>query len=142
MPKLEEKYQKFLTYALKGKNAYYFFGGTIATLILAIILLGIFPPKVIFFPINQPLYLNIYIELPIGTDIQLTNEVSKRIEAEVETIMKKYEEDGKNFLVQSIIGQVGEGASDPSQGPSMGSTPNKARVTVQFVKFQERRGVS
>lgn len=142
MPLMEEKYRKFLSYALKAKNAFYFFWGTIATLILALVLLVIFPPKVIFFPINQPQYLNIYIELPIGTDIHVTNEVSKQIENEVADLMKKYEEDGENYLVESIIGQVGEGASDPNQGPSMGSTPNKARVTVQFVKFQDRRGVS
>ncbi|CAE7184693.1 nolG [Symbiodinium microadriaticum] len=98
--------------------------------------------KVVYFPVNQPQYLNIYIEMPIGTDINTTNEVTKKIEKEVIEMMKKFEdEDGENFLVESVIGQVGAGTSDPNEGPSMGNTPHKARITVQFVKYQERRGV-
>jgi multidrug efflux pump subunit AcrB len=47
----------------------------------------------------------------------------------------------EQFLVSSVIGQVGNGTSDPNQGPSLGNTPNKARITVSFVKFQDRRGL-
>ena len=56
--------------------------------------------------------------------------------------MKKYEENGKNFLVTSVIGQVGEGTSDPTMGQQGGTTPNKARITIDFVRFQDRRGIS
>ena len=65
-----------------------------------------------------------------------------RIEKDIETHLKKYEIDGENFLVTSIIGQVGEGTADPSKGQTGGNTPNKARITVDFVKFQDRLGVS
>jgi len=46
-----------------------------------------------------------------------------------------------NYLVESVISQVGAGTSDPKEGPSMGSTPYKARIQVTFVKFQERKGI-
>ncbi|MAY83166.1 MAG: copper transporter [Flavobacteriales bacterium] len=142
IPALERWYKKTLAYALAKRRPYYLFGGTFGLLIFSFILLGMFTPKVIFFPINQPQYLNIYIEMPIGTDINTTNEATKKIEQEVINMMKKYEdEDGNNFLVESVIGQVGAGTSDPNEGPSMGNTPHKARITVQFVKFQDRRGV-
>jgi multidrug efflux pump subunit AcrB len=36
---------------------------------------------------------------------------------------------------------VGEGTSDPAQGVSMGATPNKGRVTVNFAESQFRNGV-
>ena len=42
----------------------------------------------------------------------------------------------------SVIGQVGEGTSDPTMGQQGGSTPNKARITVDFVRFQDRDGIS
>ena len=84
----------------------------------------------------------VFLEYPIGTDIEDTNLLSKRIEADIENHLKKYEKDGENFLVTSVIGQVGEGTSDPSKGQSGGNTPNKARITVDFVKFQDRQGVS
>ena len=81
-------------------------------------------------------------EYPIGTDIEETNLLSKKIESDIESYLKKYEKNGNNFLVTSVIGQVGEGTADPSRGQVGGNTPNKARVTVDFVKFQDRQGVS
>ena len=77
-----------------------------------------------------------------GTDIEETNRLSKRIENDIENHLKQYEKNGENFLVTSVIGQVGEGTSDPSKGQMGGNTPNKARITVDFVKFQDRQGVS
>ena len=106
------------------------------------------PPKVIFFPEGQPQYLNIFIEAPIGTDIEETNDITKKLEARIFNYVKKFDEqvvvDGKeltkNFLVESVIAQVGEGTSDPSQGASFNNTPHKARITVSFVEFKYRRG--
>ena len=94
-------------------------------------------------------YLNIFIEKPIGTDIETTNKVAREVEA---LVIEALEDDrlkirdpktGERFsgLVSSVIGQVGNGTSDPMQGPSFDNTPNKARITVSFVKFQERYGV-
>jgi multidrug efflux pump subunit AcrB len=46
-----------------------------------------------------------------------------------------------NYLVNSVISQVGEGTSDPGEGGlQVGSTPNKGRVQVSFVKFADRHG--
>jgi multidrug efflux pump subunit AcrB len=43
-------------------------------------------------------------------------------------------------LVSSIIAQVGEGTSDPMEGPSMGNTPHKARITISFAEAPFRKG--
>ncbi len=144
LPKLEDSYERILTYALHKKRPLGFFFGTIGLLIFSFILMGLFPPKVEFFPINMPNYVNVFIEMPIGTDIHETNQITKRAEEIVyETINKeKYlDKNGENYLVQSVIAQVGEGASDPMEGVSMGATPEKARIMVAFVKFQDRKGV-
>ena len=77
LPALERFYKRFLTYALSGAKPALFFVGTIGLLILSFIMLMKFTPKVIFFPINEPQYVNIFIETPIGTDIERTNEVTK-----------------------------------------------------------------
>lgn len=149
LPWLEEKYKVFLTFALSGKKPVLFFVGTFGFLIFSAILLGIFPPKVIFFPINQPNYVNVFIETPIGTDIEETNELAKVLEQKVFNYIKKYDEevivDGekvtKNFLIESVIAQVGMGASDPNEGPSMATTPHKARIAINFTEFKNRRGI-
>ncbi|WP_339611380.1 efflux RND transporter permease subunit, partial [uncultured Planktosalinus sp.] len=54
LPKIENQYQRFLDFALKGSNAYRFFFGTVGLLILAFLVFGLFTPQVLFFPENQP----------------------------------------------------------------------------------------
>ncbi len=141
LPKLENAYERFLKNVLFGYRPIFYFLGTFGLLLFAFVLFGLFPPKVLFFPDTHPKQVYIYVEYPIGTDIEVTNKLSKEIEAKVEDYIKKYEEDGKNFLVTSVIGQVGEGTSDPNQGQQGGTTPNKARITVDFVKFMDRQGI-
>ena len=147
LPRLEASYERFLSWALHKKRPRNLFLGTFALLIMSFMLLGIAPPKTLFFPENEPQYLNIFIEEPIGTDIERTNEISQDIEAIVLDVMGEdaFREEGSDaetsFIMSSLIGQVGNGTSDPAQGPSMGNTPQKARVTVSFVKFQERQGL-
>ncbi|MCB0760840.1 MAG: efflux RND transporter permease subunit [Flavobacteriales bacterium] len=145
LPWLEDKYRDFVSYAMRGINPILTIVGMIVLFFVSFFLLGIFTPKVEFFPSNQPQYLNVFIEKPIGTDIESTNEISQEIEARVLEVLgedqwKRETEDGKleDFLVTSVIGQVGNGTSDPAQGPVFGNTPNKARITVSFVKAADR----
>ncbi len=150
LPKLERVYERFLSWVLAGKRPWVFFFGTASLLVVAVVLMGAFTPKVEFFPSNEPQYLNVFIEKPIGTAIEETNRVAKDIENRVLAVVNSEQfqmpdpntGEPESFLVNSVIGQVGNGTSDPNQGPQMGNTPHKARITVSFVKFQERRGLS
>ena len=139
--KLENLYERFLSYALKGKKPGSIIAGTFGLLILAGALMATFPPKILFFPNTDAKQVFVFIEYPIGTDIEETNRISMEIEKEIENHLKKYEVNGENFLITSVIGQVGEGTSDPSRGQEGGKSPNKARITVDFVKYQDRQGV-
>jgi multidrug efflux pump subunit AcrB len=142
LPRLETIYENTLIYTLKGKRPKRFFLGTFGLLIFAIILFGLFPPKVLFFPETPPKQVYVYLEYPIGTDIEETNKLSIEIEDKIQEFLKKYEVNGKNQIITSVIGQVGEGTSDPNQGQQGGTTPNKARITVDFVKFIERGDIN
>src|SRR5690606_5712374 len=57
LPALENAYNKFIRFSLKGKNPLFFFGGTFVLLIFSIVLLGIVKPKVEFFPSGDPIYI-------------------------------------------------------------------------------------
>lgn len=147
LPKMENGYKNFLAVVLSKKNPGKLLLATFGLLILSFVLLGLATPKVQFFPVNMPKYLNIFVEQPIGTDIESTNLVAKEIEKEVmayfdEEIVVRGKKMRRGFIVESIIGQVGQGTSDPSRGVSMGDTPEKARITVSFVPFNERKGMS
>lgn len=142
LPSLENYYERTLKFALKGKRPRLFFVGTFGLLLVSILLFSAFPPKVLFFPETPPKQVYVYLEYPIGTDIEVTNKLSIDVENKIQEYLKKYEVDGKNTLITSVIGQVGEGTSDPNRGQDGGTTPNKARVTVDFVKFIERGSIN
>lgn len=146
LPRLERRYERILKYALRGRNAYFFFFGSVLMLILTFGWIGAAPPKTLFFPENQPQQAIVYAEMPIGTDIMETNALTLQIEQEVFDVVDRYTypivQDGDtvmyNYMVESVIAQVGEGTSDPNQGPSMAQTPNKSKVAVAFRPFAER----
>ena len=135
LPWLENSYANLIAFALKGKNPYKFFFGSILTLIFSIALMGIFPPKVVFFPENEPTYVNIFIEKPIGTDIEEVNKFTKKIESQMITLLKPY-----NFIIESMMANVGEGTADPRDITAVGQskTPNKARITINFIESKLR----
>ena len=139
LPRLESRYSKIIGFTLRGSNPGLVFGGTVLTLILSVVLLAAFPPKVIFFPVNEPKYINVFIEFPTGTDIEVTNELTSKIENQVIAFVKPYES-----IVESVIGNVGQGTGDPNDPSNIGmsDTPNKARITVNFVDFKYRDGQS
>ena len=61
---LENKYRKFLGFALSGFKPILFLGGTFFLLFSSFALMGIFPPSVEFFPENQPKQILVFIEYP------------------------------------------------------------------------------
>lgn len=137
LPRLEKVYDTFIRFALKKRNAISFFLGSFLLLIFALGLLGIRAPKVIFFPQADPLYINAFVEMPMGTDIEQTNEVVKKIEADIQKVIEPYDE-----IVDDVLTQIGEDTADPNGPPEPGASPNRARITVAFVTAQEREGVS
>jgi multidrug efflux pump subunit AcrB len=145
--RLDAFYNRVLTFSLKEGRKRWLFMGTFGLLILSFVLFGLFPPKVIFFPQGDPQYVNIFIEKPIGTNIEESNRITKEIEDIILDEVSKYEDEAireknKNFLVSSVIANVGNGTSDPQQGPSLENTPHKGRITLSFVESRLRRDVS
>ena len=141
LPVLENNYSKFLTYALSGIRPFIFLSGTFLLFIFSIVLMGVFPPKIEFFPDNEPQQILVSIEYPEGTDILKTNETSKLVEKEIYKVIDRpeYNDNGYNFIVESSITNVGEGASVSSSGSG---TPHKSLITMTMREFKYRRGMS
>ena len=143
--KLENRYNEFLSFALAGFRPYLFLLGTISLFFVSILLMAIFPPKVEFFPDNEPQQILVYLEYPEGTDIKKTNKTSMQIESEIYKVVNnsKYIDNGYNFLVESAISQVGEGAGNPeTDAGGTGEIPHKALITMTMREFKYRRGMS
>lgn len=138
LPWLERKYSGLLKFALDGGNPHMFFWGTIGLLFFSLFLMVVDPPNVEFFPKTDPKYINVFIEFPVGTDVETTNQFTEEIENTVFDVIKPYES-----IVESVIANVGQGTADPNDPSAFGQqdTPNKARITVNFLEFKYRNGM-
>lgn len=139
LPAMESFYERFVGWALSGLKPIILFTSMFVLLFVSIQLLGIFTPKVVFFPEGDPLYVNAFVEMPIGADIQLTNEMARKLELRIDEAIAPFKDKG---VVEAVLSQIGENTADPSRPPEPGATPNKARLTVSFVSADKRNGVS
>ena len=145
LPKMEKGYRSFLSMALKGYRPFAFLIGTFVMLISSFVLMGIFPPKVEFFPENQPLQIFTYIEYPEGTDIKKTNTITEKVEADIFSVINqdKYLDGNYNYLVENFLAQVGAGAGNPEiDGGVTNEMPHKAKISLTMREFKFRNGLS
>ncbi|WP_421765224.1 efflux RND transporter permease subunit [Ekhidna sp.] len=145
--RFEDWYERRLKHAVRGNNVYWYSGITTLMLFAAFVFFGISlgagRTKVEFFPDNIPNQIIVYIEYPQGTAIEKTNQITKEIEQRVYGIINssEYMDDGYNFLVESSVSQVGEGAGNPqTDGGSNAEMPHRAKITSSMREFKYRRG--
>ena len=148
LPRLESWYETRLRNALSGKTPYVLVTLTFVLLIASFITfgwsLGTQRTKVEFFPDNKPNQIIVYIEYPEGTDIEKTNSITKLIEEKVADVLygDEYMDGDHNFMVESLVSQVGEGAGNPqTDGGSAAEMPHKGKVTASMREYKYRKGL-
>ena len=130
---LDGIYSRTLTFALRRWNPLFFFLGTFFLLIFTVIFFSARDVNVSFFPENDPSYINIIAELPVGTDITATDAFMKELEEDVEEVIEPY-----RSIVKSVLTTIGVG-SDQNES---GNKPNEALTTVSFVEYEFREGIN
>ena len=147
IPKWERMYEKILRSALKSYMPYVLTIGTVILLIISFAgfgySVGTQRTKIEFFPDNTPNQIIVYIEYPQGTDIEKTNIITKAIEDRVYGILDdaEYTDGVYNFLIESVVSQVGEGAGNPqTDGGSTSEMPNRGKITASMREYKYRRG--
>lgn len=137
LKKIEKGYLKILHLALNRNNALIFIGGTMILMLGTIVFyFGIRQPKFLFFPDNDPKYINIIAELPIGTDIAASDSLMYNIESYTTNLLSP-----NKTIIESFLTTVGTGAKGEMDW-SVGETPNKGLLTITFVDFEYRNGVN
>jgi multidrug efflux pump subunit AcrB len=132
---LEDIYSRSLRFALRKKNPWLFFAGTFVLLIFTLIFYQARQPNVDFFPDNEPRYINLAAELPVGTDIARTDSVMKMLEYRVDSLLHPYRK-----IVKNILTTVGRGLTDKFTDGK--DEPNKGLITINFVDYKDREGIS
>ncbi len=133
-PSVQNGYTRFLKYCLRGPGVIMLI--TVALFFFSIFAIVLRKPQVVFFPKGDPNMVQIFLNLPVGTNIQYTDSVTKAMEDKVYGIIGH-----NNPIVNSVITNVAVGATDPAD-MDQGTYPNKSKITIAFVDFSERHGVS
>jgi multidrug efflux pump len=133
-PHFQARYTRFLKRCIK--HPFITVGSVLVIFVFSIFLFGARTPNVVFFPKGDPNFIYVYLNLPVGTDVNYTDSVTRELENRVYKVVGPH-----NPLVQSIITNVAIGATDPSDN-DQGTYPNKSKIGVAFVDFSERHGVS
>lgn len=147
LSKVENLYEKQIKHALTKGNVYWYFSFTVLMLLAAFMAfgwsVGTGRTKIEFFPDNTPNQIIVYIEYPQGTAIEKTNEITKEIENQIYSIINNsdYMEGDRNFLVESSVSQVGEGAGNPqTDGGSAAEMPHRSKITTSMREYKFRKG--
>ncbi len=133
LPAVMRGYSNVLRKILKGNMPYYTLIAIFLLLVFSVVLVGIRAPKVVFFPSGDPNFVYTYIEMPIGTDISITDSVTRLVEKRIYKVIGDSNPD-----VESVISNVAVGANDPSN-PDRSTAPNKGKVAVAFKEFADRK---
>jgi len=133
-PAFQNRYARFMHRCIKHPFVVLF--STLGIFIFSFILMGMRTPNVVFFPTGDPNMINVFLNLPVGTDIHYTDSLTQVLENKVYTVIGQH-----NPIVQSVITNVAIGATDPSDNDN-GTYPNKSKITINFVDYSLRNGVS
>ncbi|MCP4220239.1 MAG: efflux RND transporter permease subunit, partial [bacterium] len=137
LTKMEDFYLKVLSKSLKGIRPVLILVGTFALMLLVFKFYEIRNPKKVFFPENEPKFINIMAELPIDSDISATNEFMFTLENKIFKVIKPYES-----IVDAVMTTVGKGVVGENEMSPTGNTPQKGMTTISFVKYEERGDIN
>jgi multidrug efflux pump len=133
LPKFLDLYRKTLAFFLKGKRPYLVVASIVVLLFFTFVLMGIKTPRVVFFPSGDPNSLHVYITMPEGTHIEVTNAICKQVEDRVFNVLGRDNPD-----VESVVSNVALNA-----GASLFerfAQDKLAKVTITFVEYKYRTG--
>ena len=138
IPAFKAGYKNVISWLITGYRPVWAVVSMFFLLIFTFVLMGIVKPKAIFFPSGDPDYIYVYHVMPVGTDPNTTDSITKILEAKMISVIKENKAEG---AVNSIISNVGKNAGNPFN-PDRSATPQKSKITVAFVKNSQRGNVN
>jgi multidrug efflux pump subunit AcrB len=134
IPKMLQKYESTLRWALKGRRPGRLVWSLIGLFILTLFIFSWSKPNVLFFPEGDPQSIYVNVKLPVGTDVDVTDSVTKIIESRVFKVLGT-----DNPIVESVIANVASNATS-DMFSSGALNPNLGRISINFVEFAKRHG--
>jgi multidrug efflux pump len=126
-PWMQREYVKTLHWTLDRKGQTVL--SSVIFLVIVIVLFAFFNKGVEFFPTTEPSQMSINIEAPSGTSLDVTNEISKIVEARLDTIPGRKD-------IEFIATTIGT-SDDPFDFGGQG-TSNKGQIAINFLEKMKR----
>ncbi len=132
LPRLMNMYRSTLAFLLKGKHPYIVVGATVVLFFFTFVVMGIAPPKVVFMPQGDPNYVYVFISMPEGTSVAVTDSIAAVAEDRVFEVIGRDNPDVES-VVSNVAVNAGSGMFDRTTQEKL------AKVTVSFVEYKYRR---
>jgi len=129
---LENVYLKFIHFSLKGRNPTFFIIGMFLLFIITMGFFGSRSGNVLLFPVSDPDVVVVHSELPLGTDISVTDSVAVEVENKIKDIIGN-----EMHVVETMLTTVGNGVRRINDFAT-GETPHKAMTQLSFIDFVDR----
>jgi multidrug efflux pump len=141
LPWLMGHYESLLRWALKGMRPVWLLAGLFLLFPISVALLMARGNGMTFFPSGDPNFIYVYLKMPVGTDIEYTDSVTRVLEQRVYKVLEKEKPGKPGSIVESIISNVAVSANNPRDN-NRSVQPNLGRVQISFVQFEQREGKS
>jgi multidrug efflux pump subunit AcrB len=132
-PATQRAYAGFLNFALN--RPWTMMASVLGLLVFSFMLFASGKRNIVLFPKADPNFIFTYMTLPVGTDVQVTDSLTRILERKITEVVG-----AENPIVESILANVALGASEDQFDRS--TTSNKGKVGVAFVEYGQRGGVS
>jgi len=138
LPRLMNRYERGLRWALKGSRPGWLVVSVFVMFIIALVALvvNIVSGRIQtdFFPQGEPNIAYVYLKMPVGTKTETTDSITNVLEGKVYKVLGK-----NNPIVESVISNVAVGATDPFMG-ERGTQSHLGRIQISFVEYEKRHG--
>jgi multidrug efflux pump len=141
LPSIMSRYERGLRWSLKGWRPAWLLVATFVLLLFSLFLFSARKVQVVFFPKGDPNQIYVYLKLPVGTNVDYTDSVTRVLERRVYGVLGMGDGTKANPIVESVITNVAVGANDPTSG-DQSTHPELGRIQVSFVEYAKRNGVS
>jgi multidrug efflux pump subunit AcrB len=132
-PVLQRRYAGFLTWSLR--HSWSVLMGVVVLLFVSCGVTLTRQANIVLFPKADPNFIYVYMTLPVGTDVDVTDSLTQILEKKVIEVVGE-----DNPIVESVLSNVALGASEDQFDRS--ATSNKGKVGVAFIEFGRRNGVN
>lgn len=139
LPWLMNHYESLLKWALKGKRPAWLLVSLFLAFPISAGLLFLRGNKSTFFPDGDPNFIYVYLKMPVGTDINKTDSVTRILETRVNKVLAAEKPGTDGSIVESIISNVANSANNP-RDQNRSVQPNLGRIQVSFVEYDKRHG--